>query len=66
MLSILENQKGKFLIISFYYICGVWQLVDQEKIHNQCLSDDCLYSRNSKTPYKNQMTDNTKIKNSDA
>lgn len=40
MLYIFEKQKGKFLTITFYYICGVWQLVDQEKIHNQCLSDD--------------------------
>ena len=40
MLSTLENQKGKFLTITFYYIHGVWQLVDEEKIHNQCLSDD--------------------------
>jgi FOG: HEAT repeat len=40
--SFLISRKPKRKIFNHHLLlyCGVWKLVDQEKIHNQCLSDD--------------------------
>jgi hypothetical protein len=35
-----ETQNETNLSINFIQISGVWQLIDQEEIHNQCLNDD--------------------------
>lgn len=54
MLSIFENQKGKLLNTNLIRFYGVWQLIDQEKIHNQCLSNDSIESTvNFTVPYFN-------------